>query len=80
MLPNSPIRFKTVATKETALILNNIWAKKISKITSSDIVSLKKYKRICVQHNTDTIAISMFPNNWMNNHIEKITRKVEYIN
>ena len=88
MLPNSPIRFKTVTTKETAQILNDIWAKIISKYTNSDIVHLKKYKRICVVNNDETVAISMFPNNtimfqgnqaasWMNDHIEEIARKVE---
>ena len=84
----SPIRYKTVTTKETAKILSQIWTDVIRKVTNCPIVNLKKYTRINVPYDEDTVTITIHPTatimfqgkssyDWADVHIERVNKEVD---
>ena len=84
----SPIRYKTEATKETALLLAQIWANSVTKITNRPHVNLKKYIRINVPHMEDTVTITIHPTatimlqgkssyDWADKYMELITKEMD---
>ena len=84
----SHIRFKTTTTKDTAIILNQIWAKAIAKTTGSKYYTKDKYIRLNSDFLDDTVTFTIYPNatimlqgksshKWADRYIEKIYRLVQ---
>ena len=84
----SHIRFKTTTTKDTAIILNQIWAKAIAKTTGSKYYTQDKYIRLNSDFLDDTVTFTIYPNatimlqgksshKWADRYIEKIYRLVQ---
>ena len=60
-LRNSPIRFKTNASKKFVNAANEAWLLALIDLTENDYQRLSKYIRICVPYDDCTVAISIFP-------------------
>ena len=84
----SHIRFKVTTTKDTAIILNHIWAKAIAKVTGSKYTTQDKYLRLNADFLDDTVTFTIYPNGtimlqgisshkWADRYIEKIYTLVQ---
>ena len=84
----SPIRYKTNTTKETAQILNIIWANAISKQTGCKYVKEGKYIRLNSDYLDDTITFTIYSSgtimiqgnsslNWADRYITTLYKTVQ---
>ena len=84
----APIRFKITTTKDSAIILNHIWAKAISKVTGSKYTTKDKYLRLNTDFLDDTVTFTIYPNGtvmlqgnsshkWADRYIEKIYKLIQ---
>ena len=84
----SPIRYKTNTTKDTAKVLNVIWANAISKVTGCKYVTEGKYIRLNSDYLDDTITFTIYTSGtimiqgnsslkWADRYIDKLYKIVQ---
>ena len=84
----SPIRYKTNTTKDTAKVLNIIWANAISKVTGCKYVTEGKYIRLNSDYLDDTITFTIYTSGtimiqgnsslkWADRYIDKLYKLIQ---